>query len=445
MKQEATLKSSDQLFFPQEVTFRPCNEGWLVLAIPTANWIVLPDHFQKQFLEQLMQGKTIGEVYALADQQHRTNDFKRLLAAITARTFASTTAPPRPIYHEGYRMLNIYLTNACNLRCAHCFMRSGKPLENELPKEEWLRIITEFKAEGGQSVTFSGGEPLMNRDFDTILRHASSIGLATTVLSNGILWTKDRIRSLAPYISEIQISIDGFDESSNAIIRGTGHFERVVQNVIFMANQGIRTSVATTFTFQNLQDDTPERYAQMVSDIKQQCLHPLFFKLSKKILQGRDTHYTEAENQEFYQRILDIECSIDPHAQHQNFMEGHTPNQADRNCGFGGISIGADGEVYYCNRISEVESYGNIHGKPLGPFMQRGHQLHLQTSVDYISPCMNCHLRYICFGGCRIDDCNFHGKLQRHQGPLLQIKCTEETIARLERKMIDSYKYRYHF
>lgn len=445
MKQEATLKSSDQLFFPQEVTFRPCNEGWLVLAIPTANWIVLPDHFQKQFLEQLMQGKTIGEVYALADQQHRTNDFKRLLAAITARTFASTTAPPRPIYHEGYRMLNIYLTNACNLRCAHCFMRSGQPLENELPKEEWLRILTEFKAEGGQSATFSGGEPLMNRDFDTILRHASSIGLATTVLSNGILWTKDRIRSLAPYISEIQISIDGFDESSNAIIRGTGHFERVVQNVIFMANQGIRTSVATTFTFQNLQDDTPERYAQMVSDIKQQCLHPLFFKLSKKILQGRDTHYTEAENQEFYQRILDIECSIDPHAQHQNFMEGHTPNQADRNCGFGGISIGADGEVYYCNRISEVESYGNIHGKPLGPFMQRGHQLHLQTSVDYISPCMNCHLRYICFGGCRIDDCNFHGKLQRHQGPLLQIKCTEETIARLERKMIDSYKYRYHF
>ncbi len=445
MKQKAALKSTDLLFFPQDITFRPCDEGWLVIAIPTANWMVLPNNLQKQFLEQLMQGKTIGEVYALADQQKQANEFKRLLAAITARTFASTSAPPQPLYHEGYRMLNIYLTNACNLQCTHCFMRSGQPLANELPKEEWLRILTEFKSEGGQSVTFSGGEPLMNRDFDAILHHASYIGLATTVLSNGILWTKERIETLAPYISEIQISIDGFDESSNAIIRGAGHFERVVRNVILMANQGIRISVATTFTFQNLQDDTPERYAQMVRDIKQQCQHPVFFKLSKKILQGRNTHYTEAENQTFYQRILNIERSIDPHAQHQNFMEGHTPNQADRNCGFGGISIGADGEVYYCNRVSEVESYGNIQGKSMGPFMQQGHQLHLQTSVDHISPCKDCHLRYICFGGCRIDDCNFQGKLQNHQGPLLQINCTEETIARLERKMIDSYNYHYHF
>lgn len=445
MKQNAALKSTDQLFFPQEVIFRPCDEGWLVIAISTANWIVLPNAPQKQFLELLIQGKTIGEVYTFADQQKQVNEFKQLLAAITARAFASTSAPPQPLYHEGYRMLNIYLTNACNLHCPHCFMRSGQPLANELPKEEWLRILTEFKAEGGQSVTFSGGEPLMNRDFDAILQHASTIGLATTVLSNGILWTKERIKSLAPIINEIQISIDGFDESSNAIIRGAGHFERVVRNVTLMANEGIRTSVATTFTFQNLQDDTPERYAQMVRDIKQQCLHPVFFKLSKKILPGRDTLYTEAENQEFYKRILDIERSIDPHAQYENFMEGHPNNQANRNCGFGGISIGADGEVYYCNRISEVESYGNIQGKPLESFMQQGHQLHLQTSVDHISPCKDCHLRYICFGGCRIDDCNFKGKLLRHQGALLQIKCTEKAIVRLERKMIDSYKYRYHF
>ena len=64
MKQKAALKSTDQLFFPQDVTFRPCDEGWLVVAIPTANWIVLPDNFQKQFLEQLMQGKSITKVTA---------------------------------------------------------------------------------------------------------------------------------------------------------------------------------------------------------------------------------------------------------------------------------------------------------------------------------------------------------------------------------------------
>lgn len=445
MKRTAELQGTDRLYFPSEVLFRPCPEGWLVVAVPTANWLVLPNDFQKTLLQHLIKGEIIGQVSQLITSDEQFNDFKRLLAAITARSFALTTQAPQPFYHEGYRMLNIYLTNACNLRCPHCFMRSGKPLANELPKHEWLRILSEFKAEGGESVTFSGGEPLMNPDFESILTHAHHIGLSTTILSNGILWTEEQITRLSPFISEIQISIDGFDEHSNAKIRGAGHFDRVVRNVILMANSGIRTSVATTFTFQNLQDDTPERYAQMIHHIKSQCNHPVFFKLSKKILQGRNTHYTEAENREFYNRIIAIENQVDPNAKYVNFMEGHTPNQADRNCGFGGISIGADGEVYYCNRISEVESYGNILGRPVKPFMVQGHQLHMQTSVDQLEPCRSCHLRYICFGGCRIDECNFQGKLQSHDGPLLQVKCTDDYILRLERKMIDSYLFYYHF
>ena len=445
MKQTAELQGTDRLYFPSEVLFRPYPEGWLVVAVPTANWLVLPNDFQKALLQHLIKGETIGEVSQLITSDEQLSDFKRLLAAITARSFALTTQVPQPFYHEGYRMLNIYLTNACNLRCPHCFMRSGQPLANELPKDEWLRILSEFKAEGGESVTFSGGEPLMNPDFESILTHAHQIGLSTTILSNGILWTEELITRLSPVISEIQISIDGFDEHSNAMIRGAGHFDRVVRNVILMANSGIRTSVATTFTFQNLQDDTPERYAQMVHYIKSQCNHPVFFKLSKKILLGRNTHYTEAENREFYNRIIAIENQVDPNAKYVNFMEGHTPNQADRNCGFGGISIGADGEVYYCNRISEVESYGNILGRPVKPFMAQGHQLHMQTSVDQLEPCRSCHLRYICFGGCRIDECNFQGKLQNHDGPLLQVKCTDDYILRLERKMIDSYLFYYHF
>ena len=285
----------------------------------------------------------------------------------------------------------------------------------------------------------------MNQDFDEILIHASALGLETTILSNGVLWTEERIHHLAPYISQIQISIDGFNETSNAIIRGKGHFSRIVHNVILFANTGVRTSVATTFTFQNLQQDAAERYQQMVTHIKSQCQHPVFFKLSKKVLQGRNTHYTEAQNELFFQQIQEIERVISPDAQYNNFMEGHTPNLVERNCGFGGISIGADGEVYYCNRISEVESYGNIKGQSLKPFMQQGHQLHLQTSVDNLSPCNTCHLRYICCGGCRIDECNFQGKLQSHLGPLFQVKCNAQAISRLERKMIDSFLYYYTF
>lgn len=445
MRQHSELQGTDHLIFPDEIIFRPCDEGWLVVSVHTANWLVIKSDYQKHLLQQLMGGQSVGDVYTSLHTTEEQSQFKQLLAAITARSFAGINTAPVPQYLEGYRMLNIYLTNACNLHCEHCFMRSGKPLENELPKSEWLRILTEFHLQGGQSVTFSGGEPLMNDDFDDIIKHASTLGLETTVLSNGILWTEERINQLAPYISQIQISIDGFDEASNAKVRGSGHFDRIVRNVILFANAGIRTSVATTFTFQNLQHDAAERYQQMVAHIKSMCQHPVFFKLSKKVLQGRNTHYTEAQNKEFFLRIQEIERKLDPDAKYNNFMEGHTPNLIERNCGFGGISIGADGEVYYCNRISEVDSYGNINSMPIKPFMDQGHQLHLQTSVENLSPCSVCHLRYICCGGCRIDECNFKGKLRNHTGPLHQVKCNDDQIHLLERKMIDSYLFYYKF
>ena len=445
MRQSASINSSDRFFFPAEVVIKPCEEGFLVVAVPTANWLVLHSELQKDMLQQLIDGKVVGDVYMSLTSEDEQRQFSQLLAAITARDFARTDQPLVPQYLEGYRMLNIYLTNACNLRCDHCFMRSGSPLKNELPADEWRRILSEFKANGGQSVTFSGGEPLMNPAFDDILIHAASLQLETTVLSNGILWTQERIAKLAPYISQIQISIDGFDESSNAKVRGTGHFDRIVRNVISFANSGVRTSVATTFTFQNLQNDAAARYADFVRSIKSQCQHPVFFKLSKKILQGRNTHYSDEQNREFYRRIMEIEQAIDPNASFNNFMEGHTPNLVERNCGFGGISIGADGEVYFCNRISEVESYGNIRNHSLKPFMEQGHHLHIQTSSDHLSPCASCHLRYICCGGCRIDDCNFHGKLQNHVGPFRQVKCNDESIVDLEQKMIDGFLFYYKF
>jgi len=120
----------------------------LVVAVSTANWLVITD-FQKIILEGLLTGKTIGDVFPLITDIDKQNEFQRLLAAITAREFGNTNATPSPIPNDVTQQINCYLTNACNLSCDHCFMRSGKPLANELTKEEWLRILTDFRHQGG--------------------------------------------------------------------------------------------------------------------------------------------------------------------------------------------------------------------------------------------------------------------------------------------------------
>jgi len=445
MEKNGSVNSNDRFYFAGDISYHKCDEGWLAISIQSANWILLRSDFQKEILDQFIKGHTVGKVYQLVDSEVKLKEFQNILAAIFERKFASTEGVPQIHYLQGTKMLNCYLTNACNLRCSHCFMKSGQKLRNELSLDEWKRILKEFHNEGGEYVTFTGGEPLMNPNFDEIVKFASSQGLTVTVLSNGILWNKDKIQSLSKYIDEVQISIDGVDETTNAVVRGEGHFERVVNTVVDFANNDVRTSVATTFTFQNLQNNIGNRYCDFVERIKSRCHSPVFFKLSKKVLNGRSTYYTEDENKKYFHRIVEIEKQLDPNSSLSNFMEGHTPNLVERNCGFGGISIGPDGEIYFCNRTSEVESYGNVHNSPLKPYMELGHKIHLQTSVECISPCKDCDLRNICCGGCRIDECNFHGKLKDHKGPLIQTKCTEETKRALKRKMIDSFLYHITF
>ena len=75
MGQNGELQATDRLYFPSEVSFRPCNEGWLVIAVPTANWLVLRNDFLLSLLRHLIKGETIGEVFRLISTDEQFNDF----------------------------------------------------------------------------------------------------------------------------------------------------------------------------------------------------------------------------------------------------------------------------------------------------------------------------------------------------------------------------------
>lgn len=440
------LDYDDILHFPQEIVVEKVNDFYLVIAVQTANWIVLYNSRQIDFLNMLRSGKCVGDVIETVDSEEAMGDLKIVLAAIFARKFAGVNGEVTKEYLEGYKMLNIYITNACNLKCKHCFMLSGKKLENELTLEDWMKVLTSFKENGGEFVTFSGGEPLMFKNFPQIISHAHDLGLKSTVLSNGLLWSDKLIHELAPFIDEIQFSLDGVDEETNSVVRGSGHFEKVVDTIVKFANVGVKTSVATTFTYDNLNESTQTRYKNLVDLIKEKTSgKDVFFKLSKKLLPGRDVHFTAEENEKYSAIIKDIEKHVDENADYENFLAGHTANLVAINCGLGGISVSSDGNVYFCNRINEMESFGNVTEKSMSFFMEKGKEIHLATSVENVIPCKDCELRYICDGGCRIDDFDFAGKIQSSVLPYHQISCNDEKKNKLKRRMIDSFNYFYKF
>ncbi len=95
----------------------------------------------------------------------------------------------------------------CNLACTYCneYDKDSKPV----PTEEMLQRIDKLCELGTSIITFSGGEPTLHPDLDTLIQRARSGGAITTLITNGYLLVPERIKALnAAGLDYLQISID---------------------------------------------------------------------------------------------------------------------------------------------------------------------------------------------------------------------------------------------
>ena len=72
-------------------------------------------------------------------------------------------------------------TNVCNLNCVHCYQDAHRALPDELTLDERLHVIDELYQNGVASLAFSGGEPLMHKDFWPVAAYAHEKGLHISV------------------------------------------------------------------------------------------------------------------------------------------------------------------------------------------------------------------------------------------------------------------------
>lgn len=449
IKRSASVSASDRFFFPPSLRAIDVEGRVVFLSPTTGNWLVV-EHEDLPLLERLVSGETVGSLVASNQSPDELARLKVLLAKITARQFALTSGIPVPNRAPPVKGAYFYLTNACNLRCSHCYMFSGKAEACELSAVEWIELVDEFVAAGGTSITFSGGEVLAKKGWLEILKHAHRVGICATVLTNGTLWDADLVTAAAPYITEVQISLDGPTESTNAKTRGPGAFETAISTAKLFSAEGVRTSIAMTPTLETL-----EIFEQGFREFFEEEIAStgINVRISHKLLPGRTIHALSDQEkllyQETAQRLADL---IYPSSKIRSFSLEHRPNEVHMNCGFGGASISSTGDVYPCNRIEDVSPLGNVRNKSLKeifPLLERAEQA---TNVDEITPCKCCDLRYVCGGGCRIDDYCVHSSSGRSQsfrdtvatpGSVRKDACTEEYRQSLLKQMVSVRNY--HF
>lgn len=104
------------------------------------------------------------------------------------------------------------ITGKCNFNCRHCLVSAPDAHHPQLPLSDCLHIVDEIAGCGVNRVDITGGEPLVRRDFEEIVKALTGYGIDIGVLfTNASLLTEDTQDMLEKYHQRpvFQLSFDG--------------------------------------------------------------------------------------------------------------------------------------------------------------------------------------------------------------------------------------------
>ncbi len=108
--------------------------------------------------------------------------------------------------------LSIELTARCNHDCPFCYgvwHEIPGLASRELDTAAWCAILYECARRGVREVQFTGGEPLLRDDLETLIDHARAMGLKTALYTNASLLTENRLLALKRLKTRISTSLPG--------------------------------------------------------------------------------------------------------------------------------------------------------------------------------------------------------------------------------------------
>ncbi|KAA0928583.1 MULTISPECIES: GTP 3',8-cyclase MoaA [Rhodococcus] len=143
------------------------------------------------------------------------------------------------------RDLRISITEKCSLRCTYCMPEEGLPAIPAaalLTPAEIARVVSvSVRLLGIRDVRFTGGEPLMRRDLDDILRlcrdAAEGVPLSMTTNAVGL---EHRARSLADAgLTRVNVSLDSVDREDFARLTRRDRLPSVLAGIRAAQRAGI--------------------------------------------------------------------------------------------------------------------------------------------------------------------------------------------------------------
>jgi len=143
-------------------------------------------------------------------------------------------------FNRKHSYLRISLTERCNLRCTYCMPAEGtilSPKQHIMTADEIYNIAKIFVDNGVTKIRLTGGEPLIRKDFTTILEKLATLPVEIGVTTNAIIVDRFISTFKRLNISLINVSLDTLDATKFEEITRRNYFEKVYNNILKLVEE----------------------------------------------------------------------------------------------------------------------------------------------------------------------------------------------------------------
>lgn len=156
---------------------------------------------------------------------------------------ALTTDILKDSFGRNHNYLRISLTEKCNLRCTYCMPAEGVPLSPSpalMTSDEIYEIAKVFVANGVDKIRLTGGEPLVRKDFTTIIEKLSTLDVSIAMTTNAVNIDRYISELKKSKVSIINVSLDTLIADRFQEMTLKPNFEKVIKNLYLLIDEGFQ-------------------------------------------------------------------------------------------------------------------------------------------------------------------------------------------------------------
>ena len=311
----------------------------------------------------------------------------------------------------------VELSNKCNLRCAHCYTKSGN-LQDRAQCDEIEISIFDLLSDASQlgvlSAGFGGGEPTLDKSLSRYVAYCTDRHIKTSISTNGVLVNKGLVSSLRNAgLGIAQISIDGPSAVHDAI-RGKGVYDRAISALRLFSEYGIETRVAMTVMTYNL------GYIGETANIAFSNGADRFvvFRYMSSGRSGEKLSLSRSQLRESAETLItmqekhpDTVIGYEPLCFYPHLIKQEYAPLGPCNAGTDTLNICHDGRVTPCPHVRDY-CLGVYPSETLKAIWDKAKQLGKSLMNEAPDECVSCEFVETCGGGCNWD---FDNDKSRHK------------------------------